>query len=199
MSNNQENLRIDHEKSVNSPEKNIEQQPNIYEKPETKIDKPEATIELPPEAIESKTEKARIEALEIAKSNENKNNHEKKVEKQSSSHKRSSISKKQRENSYKQTMNHIQNVLPPNSRVFSKIIHNKVIEKTSDIVGNTIARPNAILAGAFVAFILTLLTYTVAKTIGYALSGFETIAAFIIGWIIGIIYDYFRVLFTNRN
>jgi len=96
-------------------------------------------------------------------------------------------------------MKHVQSELPASSRMYSNIIHNKVIEKMSDIVGNTIARPNAILLGAVVAFVLTLLTYTVAKTIGYALSGFETIAAFIIGWLIGIIYDYLRVLITGTK
>ena len=96
-------------------------------------------------------------------------------------------------------MNQVQKELPASNRVFSKVIHNYFIEKTSDIVGNTVARPNALFAGAFVAFVLTLLTYTVAKTIGYSLSGFETIAAFVIGWIIGITYDYLRILVTGKK
>jgi len=109
------------------------------------------------------------------------------------------ISKKGRDKSFKRTMAQIQKELPVSSKVFSKIIHNNVIEKTSDTIGSTIARPNALFAGAFTAFILTLLTYTVAKTIGYSLSGFETIAAFILGWIIGIAYDYLKVLITGKK
>jgi len=200
MNGNQENLKIDPERGVSSPENIVEKQSNTIEKIDIKIDKHEATPELSTNDVESNTEKARAEALENAKKSEL-NNYDKKeiekVEKKSVSHKRGSVNKKQREKSYKQTMQHVQNELPPNSRAFSKIIHNKTIEKTSDIVGNTIARPNAILAGAFVAFLFTLVTYTIAKTIGYALSGFETIAAFIVGWIVGVIYDYFRVLFTG--
>jgi len=197
MSENQENLKLNPERSINNPENRIEHQPNTVE---NKIDKKESSVELSHNDIESNTEKARIEALENAKSTEIKNVDEKeKIEKRSSSNKRGPINKKQREKSFKQTMNLVQNELPPNSRKFSKIIHNKTIEKTSDIVGSTVARPNAILAGAFTAFIFTLITYIVAKTIGYKLSGFETIAAFIIGWIIGLLYDYFRILFTGRN
>ncbi len=197
MNENQENLKLNPERGTVSPENKIEHQSNTVEK---RIDKQESLVELSPINIESKTEKARVEALENAKSSEIKKVDEKeKIEKRSSSNRRGPINKKKREKSFKQTINLVQNELPPRSRTFSKIIHNKTIEKTSDIVGSTIARPNAILAGAFTAFILTLLTYIVAKTSGYALSGFEAIAAFIIGWIIGLLYDYFRILFTGGN
>ena len=96
-------------------------------------------------------------------------------------------------------MTRVQNELPIQNRLFSKIIHNKLIEKTSDIVGGTIARPNAMLSGSIVAFVLTLLIYTVSKMIGYRLSGFETITAFILGWIIGLVYDYLHVLVTGNK
>lgn len=89
--------------------------------------------------------------------------------------------------------------MPASQRAFSKFIHNPAVEKTSEAVGNTVARPNAILAGAVVAFFLVLLVYVVAKFYGYRLSGFETIGAFIIGWIIGILYDFFRVMITGKK
>src|SRR5680860_281141 len=134
--------------------------------------------------VEARKERIRLEALEAATGVESKSN--KKVEEHPSTSRRGPIGKKQREKSFVQTMNHVQSALPTSSRIFSRIIHNGVVEKTSDFLGSTVARPDAILAGAFTAFILTLLTYTVAKTIGYSLSGFETIAAFIIGWLVGI-------------
>ena len=96
-------------------------------------------------------------------------------------------------------MKQVQTELSPTSRAFSKTIHNKAVEKTSEALGATIARPNAILSGAVMAFILTLAVYVTAKTIGYQLSGFETIAAFVVGWVIGIIYDYFRALVTGKS
>jgi hypothetical protein len=190
MANNQEQLKSEQENSSEAIKPVVEKKERL---PET----PEATVELSPRDIEARAEKARLEALETAVSVESKS-----VEKESSKpsvSRRGSINKKQREKSFKQTMNQVQAELPTNSRVFSKVIHNNFVEKTSDIVGNTIARPDAIFAGAFVAFILTLLTYTIAKTIGYSLSGFETIAAFIIGWLIGITYDYLRILITGKK
>jgi hypothetical protein len=110
-----------------------------------------------------------------------------------------SIGKKQLNNSYTKTIKQIQSELPPANRVVSKIVHNKVIEKITNIISSTIARPNAMLAGSFFAFILTLSVYITAKTIGYTLSGSETIASFIVGWSLGIIYDLIRMFVTGNK
>jgi hypothetical protein len=118
---------------------------------------------------------------------------------QSTARRHGVVSKHEKEASFKKEMKRVQAELPAGSRAFSKIIHNKAIEKTSDAVGSTIARPDAILSGAVAAFILVLAVYIVAKTFGYVLSGFETIGAFVIGWILGIIYDYVKTLVTGRS
>jgi len=189
------------EQAINNPEHSIEAEKSTIEKNEIENDSPDLKNELSPSPrdLEARAEKARIEALKNAISVESGTIEKESTKKHSTPIRRGPINKKQLDKSYDQTMHHVQNELPKSSRSFSRIIHNKTVEKTSEVLGSTIARPNAILAGAIVAFILTLLTYTVAKTIGYALSGFETIAAFIIGWIIGIIYDYLRVLFTGKK
>lgn len=156
--------------------------------------------ELSPESGEKSAERARVEALESAVSVEA-GGKEKDVKggDPSPAVRRGAISKSQKAESYKRTMKHVQDELSPSSRVFSKIIHTKAIEKTSEVLGSTIARPNAMLAGAVSAFVLTLGVYVMAKTLGYKLSGFETIAAFIVGWVIGVIYDYLRVLVTGKT
>lgn len=107
--------------------------------------------------------------------------------------------KKQRATSYKKTMTRVQSEMSLPSRTFSKFIHNKPVEKTSEFVGATIARPNAILAGSVTAFIFTLVIFLVARYYGYPLSGFETIAGFILGWIVGILFDYLRLMITGKR
>lgn len=84
--------------------------------------------------------------------------------------------------------------MSPQARTFSKVIHNPAVEKTSEVVGQTIARPNAILAGSVAAFMLVTLVYLVANVYGYVLSGSETIIAFSIGWVAGLVIDYIRIL-----
>ena len=161
MANNQEQLKSE-QANTNEVIK------PLIDKKERLVETPETSVELSPRDIEARAEKARLEALETAVSVESKS-----VEKEtnkSPTTRRGQINKKQREKSFKQTMVQVQKELPASNRVFSKVIHNNIVEKTSDVIGNTVARPNAVFAGAFVAFILTILTYTVAKTMGYPLS-----------------------------
>lgn len=146
----------------------------------------------PGESIES----ARKEALEQAAK------HEKETvqhEKRESSHDHvRTITKKDKEQSFDATMNDVRTHLSPASRAFSKIIHQPAIEKVSDTVGNTIARPNAILSGSVFAFLFTMAIYLIARSYGYPLSGGETIAAFVLGWVLGLIFDYVRALLGKK-
>lgn len=159
---------------------------------------PENKVEISPRDAEQNAERARHEALETAISVES-GGSEKKRPKESTSGRRGSISKTAKNASFKRHMKDVQKELPPITRTFSKFIHNKAVEKTSEALGSTIARPNAILSGSVAAFVLTLGVYLVAKTIGYSLSGSETIVAFIIGWTLGIVYDYVRVIVTGKK
>lgn len=148
---------------------------------------------------EGNIETARQEALEKALA------HERKVEtlerEASPAEKRDyrPASKAAREASFQKTMQEVRTEMSTPSRAFSKIIHNKVVEKVSEAVGNTIARPNAVLSGALFAFILTLGVYLVAKNLGYPLSGFETIGAFILGWVLGLAFDFLKIMITGRK
>lgn len=101
--------------------------------------------------------------------------------------------------SYKKTMEETQSHMKPAERTFSKVIHAPVVEKTSEAVGSTVARPNAILAGSVAAFLFTLGLYAFAKYYGYPLSGSETIAAFVLGWLVGLLFDYLRVMVTGKR
>ncbi|MFI5212365.1 MAG: hypothetical protein ACHQTE_00195 [Candidatus Saccharimonadales bacterium] len=150
-----------------------------------------------PEKTRQDGEKARVEALETAISVETESLGNETVA-ASPALRRGSI-KKERDASYSRTMQQVQSELNAPSRAFSKVIHNKVVEKTSETLGATIARPNAILAGAVAAFIFTLALYIIAKHFGYRLSGFETIGAFILGWIVGQLFDFLRVMITGKR
>lgn len=153
------------------------------------------------ESVESSRERAKAEAMESAASIESGG-----AEKQSNPNhtpapatKRTApLSKKQLNDSFDNTMKQVQKDLRGPSKSFSKFIHTKPVEKASEIVGSTVARPNAILSGSVMAFVVTLVVYVIARYYGYPLSGFETILAFIVGWIAGILFDYFRVLITGK-
>jgi hypothetical protein len=107
--------------------------------------------------------------------------------------------KASRELVFKKTMKDTRSEMSAPSRAFSKVIHNKAVEKTSEAIGDTLARPNVLLAGSLSALLITTAIYLWARYVGYPLSGFETIAAFIIGYLIGIIFDFTRVMITGKR
>lgn len=182
---------------------NFESEKNSQKQIETAIDSKLETVQSKEiesqQAKETRTAEAKKEALNSATSIEHGNKSETAVKGASKPLRKGPIGRRQLNDSYKKTIKQVQKDLPLGNRIFSKITHNPVIEKTSDIIGGTIAKPNAMLLGSIVAFVLTLATYTIAKKTGYDLSGSETIMAFIIGWTIGIIYDYLKVLFTGKK
>lgn len=139
------------------------------------------------------------DAQDFAHSTESKKNEEKLRAASPAERRRGAPSKKQLEKSFKAQMTSVQTELDPTSRLLSKIIHAAPIEKVSNAVGTTLARPNAMLSGSITAFISITLLYFVARYFGYRLSGFETIATFAAGWILGIIFDYASHLFKSRK
>jgi len=192
MSNSPERIDLNPNNSEQSSESAKEQLEKLS-------DKQERGSELSPRDIEARSEKAKAEALESAISVESGGQEKDTNSGSRSKTKRARSNKKQKKDSFKKQISHVQADLPIVSRSFSKIIHNPIIEKTSEVVGSTVARPNALLSGAVFSFILTLAVYWVAKDIGYTLSGFETILAFTVGWILGIVYDYVKLILTGKK
>lgn len=165
---------------------------------ETLRQKHEVAGELLPESNEKNSERARVEALKSAISVEKTSIGKEKAPTPPAT-RRGAINKRELDTAYKRTMQQVQSELSTPSRAFSKVIHTKSIEKTSDALASTVARPNAMLAGAVGAFIFTLAIYLIAKNYGYLLSGFETIGGFIAGWVVGLLFDYFRVMITGKR
>lgn len=99
-----------------------------------------------------------------------------------------------KDTAFDHTMQQAQSHMNKPQRLFSRFIHIKFIASISDIVGGTIARPNTILYGALSVLVLTAVFYTAAKVYGYNLSGAESVAAFFLGWLIGMTIDYTQVL-----
>lgn len=146
---------------------------------------------------ETSTDDARREALEQASSAE----HEQQSEKREASpaERRGPITKRERKASYDATMREVRSQMSAPSRTFSNVIHNPTVERVSDAVGGTLARPNAILSGSVFAFLFTLAIYLIARYYGYALSGTETIASFALGWVLGLALDYIRLLISGKT
>lgn len=185
-----------HEQGPRGPEHKVEVE-NAKELREKLANDAERRAERPVESAEKRAEQARFEANKNALETDRSRAEHKTKSKETAPTGR--VTKRAKDQAYDQTMKAVRSEMRAPSRTFSKVIHNPVIEKTSDVVGSTIARPNAILAGSLTALIVTSAIYIIANRMGYVLSGFETIGAFIIGWVIGVIIDYARVAFLGKR
>ena len=140
-------------------------------------------------------ENARHEAIKESKE-QGREKRTQQAERHNSSH---SMRREDRDASFDQTMEHTRSELPRSLRPFSRFIHNPTVERLSEFLGKTLFRPNAILAGGVTAFVAVLALYIYAKYAGFALQGSETIVAFAIGWLFGMLFDLFKGMFTGRR
>jgi hypothetical protein len=100
---------------------------------------------------------------------------------------------------YRQTMASIQRRLSPAGRRFSKVIHNQAVETTSEALEKTIMRPSVAAGATWTALIVGGIFYLTARHYGYRLSGFEMIAALIVGAVIGVVIEGLFHLSRQRH
>lgn len=189
-----ERLGQQHERGSESPEQrreHQEQQERLRENVERNAERNKA--ERPEADVEKRAAERLAESAERAKHEEVKQPERAEVRRDTPA------TKREREKAHDALLNEAREDMSPASRTFSKVIHNKAVESTSEAVGSTIARPNAILSGSFTAFIVVLAVFLIARHYGYPLSGSETIVAFAGGWVLGILIDYLRILITGRH
>lgn len=84
--------------------------------------------------------------------------------------------------------------LSPMSRIASIIIHNNIIDFISNFIFKYILRTNSVLFASVVSFLVILLTLIMSLVNKYSFSGFEIYLGFIIGWIIGYLFDLYEFI-----
>ncbi len=99
------------------------------------------------------------------------------------------VNKQLKDIAFSRTLTRIRKKLSVQSRIFSKVIHNPVVDKPSEIIGKTIIRPASMLSGAVFAFIGTSTLLWVTRHYGYRYNYLVAILLFIIGALIGVITE----------
>lgn len=151
---------------------------------------------------EQQTQK-QSELLESARRTASEEANEIKAEKSNSDNQKQNeklqITKLDKMYSYKLTMSKVQSSLPNSGRRFSKLIHNPVMEKASESLEKTIARPSGILGGGLLATIGLLAMVIFAKRNGFELSGSELIVLLVVGWFLGLMIELIWKYLINRR
>jgi len=85
-----------------------------------------------------------------------------------------------------------------NDSAFSKVIHNPVVDKPSELIGKTIARPQGMLWGSIIAFIGTSALLWTTNHYGYEFNYLLVVLLFIGGSLIGTAVEGLTYL-TRKN
>lgn len=110
------------------------------------------------------------------------------------------IRKDIKEVQFHRTMTRVRKKLSAPSRIFSKVIHTSTIDKSSEFIGKTVARPSGLLAGAVLAFIGTSALLWITRYYGYEYNYLLVIVLFIAGMAIGLLAEgLWRLLRKNKE
>jgi hypothetical protein len=169
-------------------ENNSEQKhanPEHYEVPEKK-----------PEAINHRHEhqedikNIRENVGEFSKTSEEiSKHHNKKDEAPKHSFKHVQVGSQLHAQSLNQNLKKMQKHLPPYQRQFSKFIHRPVVEKVSEGVGATVARPSGLLFAGIFSFIASLVVLSICRYFGYEYNFFIGLASLVGGFFVGLLLE----------
>lgn len=90
---------------------------------------------------------------------------------------------------YKQTIRRIQTKLKGPEKVLSRVMHQPVVEKISNVGANTVARPSGILGGGFIALLGSSILLYLTKHYGFEYNLTVFFILFVVGFMAGIILE----------
>ncbi len=96
------------------------------------------------------------------------------------------INKQLKDMAYSRTMLRVQKRLSMPTRAFSKLVHSKALDKPSELVGKTVARPSSMLGGAFFAAVGSSLLLWTTKRYGYEYNYLAVVLLFATGMVLGL-------------
>lgn len=109
------------------------------------------------------------------------------------------ISKELKADTYKHTLKRIRSHLKTPEKAFSKIIHQPVIERTSNGLSKTVARPSAFLGGSFFALLGSAVLLYMSRHYGFTYNYAAIFAVFAVGFAVGLILELLYKLLTRKR
>lgn len=93
------------------------------------------------------------------------------------------------DSNYNETLTSLQNRMTPASKTFSKFIHSPAVEKTSEILEDTVMRPSVVMGTTWTALTVGVVFYATARVYGFKLSGSEMLLALLGGAVLGLVME----------
>lgn len=99
------------------------------------------------------------------------------------------VNKQLKDIAYSRTMTRVRKNLSAPSRVLSKAVHSRVLDKPSELASKTVARPSSMLGGAFFAAVGTSALLWITKHYGYEYNYLFVVFLFAGGMIAGLLIE----------
>ena len=99
------------------------------------------------------------------------------------------VNKQLKDMAYSRAMTRVRKNLSLPSRAFSRVVHSKALERPSELIGNTVARPSAMLGGAFFAAVGTSILLWTTRHYGYEYNYLAVVLLFGLGLAIGLLIE----------
>ena len=96
------------------------------------------------------------------------------------------INRELKDMAFRRTMKNTRRHMGAPSRMVSKIIHQPVVEKASEVASGTIARPSGIIGGGLCALLGSLLLLWLTKHYGYEYNYLMFIVFMAVGFVLGL-------------
>ncbi len=96
------------------------------------------------------------------------------------------VNKQLKDMAYSRALTRTRKHLSIPSRLLSRVVHSKALDRPSETVGKTIARPSSMLGGAFFALVGTSALLWITKKYGYEYNYLAVIVLFGIGMLVGL-------------
>ena len=99
------------------------------------------------------------------------------------------VSRELKEMGFRRTLTNTRLRMKAPARAFSKVIHQPVVEKVSEVAGSTVARPSGTIGGGLFALLGSITLLYISKHYGYRYNYFIFILLFVGGFIVGMIIE----------
>lgn len=109
------------------------------------------------------------------------------------------ITRELKQDAYNRTLKKIQGNLGTSDRIFSKVVHQPVIEKVSNGLAKTIARPSAFLGGSLGALLGSAILVYMSRHYGFSYNYAAVFATFVIGYITALTIESIVRFFRRNN
>jgi hypothetical protein len=110
------------------------------------------------------------------------------------------VNKELKEISFDRSLRNVRRHLRAPEKTFSKVIHQPVVDKVSEVAGKTVARPSGIIGGGLFAIVGSTMLLFITKKYGFEYNYLMFFMLFVAGFVTGMVVELLvKLLIKNKH